>query len=124
MRHEMLEIAGAPAFTAARLDKRLASVRRGNPGVRALGAVFAHFVEVAGALPTEARRDLERLLTYGPRVAPQPLQAQPQQRLLVVPRLGTISPWSSKAIDIVRICDLGQVGVRRIECGIWYTVAG
>ena len=44
------------------------------------------------------------------------------RRLLVVPRLGTISPWSSKATDIAHICGLAEV--RRIERGIWYTLAG
>ena len=43
-------------------------------------------------------------------------------RLLVVPRIGTISPWSSKATDVAHNCGLGAV--RRIERGIWYTVAG
>ena len=40
---------------------------------------------------------------------------------LVVPRLGTISPWSSKATDIARNCGLG--GVRRIERGILFSVS-
>jgi phosphoribosylformylglycinamidine synthase len=122
MPEHVLEIAGAPAFTAARLEKRLAAVRRSNPGVRELDAAFAHFVDAERALGPDARRVLERLLTYGPRAAARALEAQPRLRLLVVPRLGTISPWSSKATDIARICGLGDV--RRIERGIWYTVAG
>src|SRR5256885_14987296 len=40
--------------------------------------------------------------------------------VLVVPRSGTISPWSSKATDIARVC--GLAGVRRIERGIEYRV--
>jgi phosphoribosylformylglycinamidine synthase len=40
----------------------------------------------------------------------------------VVPRIGTISPWSSKATDVAHNCGLGRV--RRVERGIWYTVAG
>jgi phosphoribosylformylglycinamidine synthase len=40
------------------------------------------------------------------------------QRLLVVPRLGTISPWSSKATDIAQHCALPQV--ERIERGVMY----
>jgi phosphoribosylformylglycinamidine synthase len=118
----MLEISGTPAFTAARLEKRLAAVRARNPGVRELAAAFAHFVDTDGPLTPHARDLLERLLRYGPRGAPRPPQAEPQQRLLVVPRLGTISPWSSKATEIARIC--GLTSVRRIERGIWYTVAG
>src|SRR4051812_42790020 len=104
----MLEIAGAPAFTAARLEKRLAAVRRANPGVRAIAASFTHLVDLDGDLDDPARGVLERLLQYGPRMAARPPEAQPQVRLLVVPRIGTISPWSSKATDIARICGLAR----------------
>jgi phosphoribosylformylglycinamidine synthase len=117
----MLEIAGAPAFTPARLEKRLTGVRSRNPGVTSLQASFAHFVDVDGVLMPDDRKVLERLLTYGPRLTSPPGDVA-SRRLLVVPRLGTISPWSSKATDIARICGLSQV--RRIERGIWYTVVG
>jgi phosphoribosylformylglycinamidine synthase len=42
------------------------------------------------------------------------------QLFLVVPRIGTQSPWSSKATDIARNCGLSQV--RRLERGIAYRV--
>ena len=38
----------------------------------------------------------------------------------MVPRFGTISPWSSKATDIARVC--GLEAVRRIERGIAWTL--
>jgi len=117
----MIELAGAPAFTPARLEKRLAAVRAANPAVTALGATFVHFVDDTAPLGPEDAAVLERLLRYGPRVAPTPI-ASPARRLLVVPRLGTISPWSSKATDIARGC--GLTAVRRIERGIWYDVGG
>src|SRR5450432_3118467 len=128
----MLEIVGASAFTPARLEKRLTAVRARNPGVPRLVATFTHFVDLEGELPADGRAVLERLLTYGPRrmtrdalaalVAEEMLGEKQERRVLVVPRLGTISPWSSKATDIARIC--GLPGVRRIERGIWYGVAG
>ncbi len=118
----MIEVAGAPAFTPARLQKRLAAVRARNPGVTDLAASFAHFVDVAGPLADADRQVLGRLLTYGPRAAPSASVVTSARRLLVVPRRGTISPWSSKATDIARICGLARV--RRIERGIWYAVAG
>jgi phosphoribosylformylglycinamidine synthase len=39
-----------------------------------------------------------------------------------VPRIGTISPWSSKATDIAHIC--GLASVRRVERGVAYSIAG
>ena len=50
--------------------------------------------------------------------AGEPEQAGSMQRVLVVPRLGTISPWSTKATDIAQHCGLS--GVQRIERGVVY----
>jgi phosphoribosylformylglycinamidine synthase len=41
---------------------------------------------------------------------------------VVIPRLGTISPWASKATDIAKNC--GFAAVTRIERGILYHIAG
>ena len=60
---------------------------------------------------------LERLLRYGS----APADGEPRGELfLVVPRLGTISPWSSKATDIVHNCGLTQIS--RIEHGVAWTL--
>ena len=84
-------------------------------------AVFAeywHFIEASRELSAVEARTLERLLTYGPRRE----DAEPKGRLrLVVPRIGTISPWSSKATDIARNCGLDTV--TRIERGTAFTIA-
>ncbi len=115
----MLVLPGAPAFTPARLDARLARLRAANPGVEAAQASYVHFVDLEGELESEARAVLGRLLTYGPRRE----RREPEgRRLWVVPRLGTISPWSSKATDIARIC--GLAAVRRVERGVAWAVAG
>lgn len=115
----MLIRAGAPAFSPVRLSQRLASVRAGNPGVTAVAASFVHIVEVDGELEASALSVLDRLLEYGPRRQAAPLAGAAR---LVVPRLGTISPWSSKATDIAHICGLSAV--RRLERGIRWTIAG
>ena len=64
---------------------------------------------------------LERLLTYGPRDRRRGLATHETGAvLLVVPRAGTISPWSSKATDIAHVCGLDAV--QRIERGIAYRI--
>ena len=121
----MLKIPGGDALTPARLQKRLAVVRRGNPGIRALTSSFVHFVDVDGTLSAEEQRVLEQLLRYGPRPSARTEEratAAIGRPLIVVPRLGTISPWSSKATDIAHICGLERV--RRIERGTSYITAG
>src|SRR5204863_4566344 len=92
---------------------------RAHPAVRGLAAEFWHFVELDAEPDAAGRSLLERLLRYG--APPQDAHAQAAP-FLVVPRLGTISPWSSKATDIARNCGLGRV--QRIERGTAFYVRG
>src|SRR5438034_142218 len=114
----ILKLRGSRAVSAFRLDKlnsRLATIHR---SVRVAAAEHWHFVEVERALGARETAVLERLLQYG-----EPAPAGEGRMLLSVPRLGTISPWSSKATDIARRC--GLEAVRRIERGIaWFFSGG
>ena len=111
----VLTLPGAPALSAFRIEKLLERVRALQPAVTALSARFVHFAALARPLTAQERQRLERLLTYGPTLA---AGESGGQALWVVPREGTISPWSSKASDIARVCGLEPV--QRIERGIEY----
>jgi len=113
----MLELPGAPALSAFRIAKLLERLTASEPAVQGLSARFVHFADLARPLTPAETALLRQLLTYGPRLPPQ-AHAQEGERLLVVPRAGTISPWSSKATDIVHVC--GLASVRRVERGIEY----
>jgi len=113
----MLLIPGPPALSAFRIAKLLERLRGLEPGVASLEARFLHFVDLAAPLDEAARRVLELLLTYGPSL-PGGAGAEGGERLVIVPRAGTISPWSSKATDIAHVC--GLAAVRRLERGIEY----
>jgi phosphoribosylformylglycinamidine synthase len=113
----MLHLRGAAALSPSRLDKLLQNIRAQVPALRGLRAEFAHFASLRAPLDAADQATLERLLEYGPRGGErEPLVGR---LFLAVPRLGTISPWSSKATDIARICGLDAV--ERLERGIaWY----
>ncbi|HEY4748400.1 MAG TPA: hypothetical protein VIH38_12565, partial [Steroidobacteraceae bacterium] len=113
----MLQIPGPPALSAFRIAKLLDRLGAREPAVTGLAARFMHFADLAQPLSAPEREVLAELLSYGPRME---LEAGAGECLLVVPRAGTISPWSSKATDIARVC--GLQGVRRIERGIEYRV--
>ncbi|WP_137279386.1 phosphoribosylformylglycinamidine synthase [Pseudomonas rhizoryzae] len=115
----MLILRGAPALSSFRHGKLLDQLTRLVPGVSGLYAEFVHFAEVAGTLSAEEEGILGRLLQYGPSV---PQQEPSGALFLIVPRLGTISPWSSKATDIAHNCGLAQI--ERLERGVAYYVAG
>jgi len=106
----MLILRGAPALSAFRLAKRRAAVQAVAPGVRELWADHLHVVHLSTPLDDGAMAALRRLLTYGPApIAPE----RSGRTVLVTPRPGTVSPWSSKATDIAHAC--GLHAVTRIE---------
>jgi phosphoribosylformylglycinamidine synthase len=106
---------GRNALSSFRLSKLSQSATTVVPRLSGIRAEFWHFVQVDRALSIAESRQLERILTYGPADAATGGQGD---LLLAVPRIGTISPWSSKATDIARHC--GLEAVRRIERGVAY----
>jgi phosphoribosylformylglycinamidine synthase len=116
----VLEIPGPPALSAFRIAKLLQRVQALQAAVVGLSARFVHFAELARPLAADEQAILARLLTYGPAAASAADEDAEGERLLIVPRAGTISPWSSKASDIVQVC--GLASVRRVERGIAYRV--
>ncbi|MFM7785877.1 MAG: hypothetical protein ACKPE6_14735 [Gammaproteobacteria bacterium] len=115
----VLTFTGAPALSEFRIERLLQRLRAIDPAVSSVSARFLHFAEISAPLCDEEQRVLVQILHYGPRRA----EAPPQGAVfLVVPRPGTLSPWSSKATDIARNCGLGSV--LRIERGILYHVDG
>src|SRR5688572_6873706 len=113
----MLQLAGPPAATAFRLEKLRTELRSAASAVTDVATHFEHFVHLERPLTEREDRVLAALLDYGGGVAPR---TSGRQRLFVVPRLGTISPWASKATDIAKICSLP---VLRIERGRVFELA-
>jgi len=113
----MLHLRGSPALSLFRKDRLLQQIQVHIPAVRRVEADYLHIVELEEPLADSERDILEKLLTYGAGCAPE---APSGSRLVVVPRPGTISPWSSKATDIVHNCGLSRVS--RVERGVVYTL--
>ncbi|MFN7147636.1 MAG: hypothetical protein ACK4YP_27960 [Myxococcota bacterium] len=106
------------ARSAFRLQKLLAAARSVAPGLTGLRAAWLHFVDGdVPSAPSDARAVLDRLLDY----EVGPAAPLPRVDAVVVPRPGTISPWSTKATDIARSCG---VPLRRIERGVGWVLEG
>ncbi len=117
----MLTFSGAPALSDFRLEKVLAAVRERVAHVESVDTRYLHLVEVSAPLSDEQRTVVEALLRYGPSTRTDGQSGAPAgELLLVVPRFGTVSPWSSKATDIAHVCGLGAV--TRIERGVAYFI--
>ena len=116
----LLVLPGPPAFSAFRLAKLLEQVRGPVPGANAVYGEFVHVLSLVEPLTKEQRGVAEALLVYGPRTN---LPARVgEYALTVLPRPGTISPWSSKATDIFQIC--GLTNILRVERGVRFYVGG
>ena len=108
----MLLFRGAPALSSFRIERLLAAQRRVQHAIRGIRVDYLHFVDLRRPLTPAETTVLGRLLDFDAQCAS--LEG-PGQLLLTVPRPGTISPWSSKATDIARVCGLDAV--HRIERG-------
>ncbi|MCA6061816.1 phosphoribosylformylglycinamidine synthase [Thalassolituus sp. ST750PaO-4] len=115
----MLELRGAPALSEFRQNKVLNKLQQVLPQVSGVYAEFMHFAELHEALADNELAVLQRILRYGPKAE---VKEGKGELFLVVPRFGTISPWSSKATDIAHNCGLNKV--QRLERGIAYYVEG
>ncbi|MGK2959934.1 MAG: phosphoribosylformylglycinamidine synthase [Candidatus Malihini olakiniferum] len=97
---------GSPALSAFRLNKLLVRCKEHFLPISDIYAEYVHFAAMRAPLNSDEQVKLTRLLKYGPSLA----ENEPSGRLLLVtPRPGTISSWSSKATDIARNCGLDKV---------------
>ena len=113
---QVLTLPGAIALSAFRVEKLLASLPRPLAEAITIDTRFVHFAAIREPLDAREMQVLEKLLTYG-----TPAQGGPNGALLLVlPRFGTVSPWSSKATDIAHNCGLAKV--LRIERGVAYYI--
>ncbi len=105
------------ALSDFRKTSMLKKLQTAVPGITGISAEYVHFVDGPQRLSATDKQQLGVLLTYG-----MPYTGSRDGELfLVVPRLGTISPWSSKATDIVRHAGLEKIA--RVERGIAYYVS-
>jgi phosphoribosylformylglycinamidine synthase len=107
----MWQLIGGNAFSAFQLNKILQRIQQQLSGIKEVTAHYLYFIDANEALSHGQQEKLLQLL-------PDSQATIPEDLLMVVPRLGTISSWSSKATDILHNCDLTVI--KRVELGIGY----
>lgn len=123
---------GSAAFSDFRLNRLAAAI-----GAKKLQAIWVHYVASKQDLSSEQIKVLEQLLEYGAypdasdelystcvKAIKNGSGSDDANTLLlyVVPRAGTISPWSSKATSIATVCGLGD-NVQRVERGLLFAIS-
>ncbi len=106
----LTQFEGSNALSSFRTQQLLSDLVAIHPKITGIDARFVHLVATEAAPSAEQSQRLAALLTYGdPYEGPADGVA-----LVVTPRVGTISPWASKATDIARNCGLDVFRVERI----------
>ena len=131
MMSRYLQLRGAQALTTTRLNRLRERIAQAQPELHAQIAQFAahqrYFVWVDGELSPDQGQRLASLLDADLVATADQKAAVPIARdvdagafITVLPRVGTISPWASKATDIARNC--GFASIRRIERAILFSI--
>ncbi|MGZ3181107.1 MAG: phosphoribosylformylglycinamidine synthase [Telluria sp.] len=115
----MLILPGSNALSAFRQQRLLSKLQSAVHAVANVSARFVHFIDASAPLSETDTARLAAMLTYGEPYAAD--GAEHVEEFFVIPRLGTISPWASKATDIAHNC--GMEHIHRIERGVAYRVA-
>ena len=144
----MLVLPASSAYSDFKKNVLLKEIKERNSSIEDIKAFYVHFVQTKNEFnkvikesKEEILKKLDILLHYGTKAANSPLPEETailkafangkseseilsqfqKQMLLIIPRPGTISPWSSKATDISKICGLGKY-LKRIERGIVFFI--
>ncbi len=113
-------VEGGAALSPFRTRALVARLQAVVPAVTAVRARYVHWVASDAELSRATAETVARLLTYGEPYAA--VDARTSASLVVVgPRLGTVSPWASKATDIAHNCG---VAIRRVERVTEYLLEG
>ena len=111
----MLILPGGNALSDFRINKLVTSLQTHVAEITGITTRYVHYVQFKDEQADAARAKLETILGYG---TPAKDVSNPDSQLIVIPRPGTISPWSSKATDILH--NSGLLNVERVERGLTY----
>lgn len=118
----MLNLFGSSMLSDFNKQKLIQQLQKQCVSVTDVEAYYIHFVDISGELSTQEEQTLHSLLSYGPSADSNKQKQDPALSLVISPRAGTISPWSSKATNIANNC--GLTLINRIERGVEYRFWG
>jgi phosphoribosylformylglycinamidine synthase len=112
----MLNLFGSSMLSDFNKQKLIQQLQKQGVSLTDIEAYYLHFVDTSGELSTQEEQTLHSLLSYGPSADSNNQKQNAALSLVISPRAGTISPWSSKATNIANNC--GLTLINRIERGI------
>ncbi|MEE9412531.1 MAG: phosphoribosylformylglycinamidine synthase, partial [Methylococcales bacterium] len=113
----MQVIPGSRVFSQFRHARLLDQLKTCEPVISGLHASYYYFIDIQQPLNVLQNSQLQSLLQYG---HISPIHFDRANVIWAIPRIGTISPWSSKATEIIQRC--GLEAIHRVERGICYQI--
>jgi len=106
---------GGNALTEFRIQQLLPKLQVHCPEIKGLTGQYLHLVASQDPMDSVQKNVLSQLLTYGePFESASAVGNQTCHTFFVCPRLGTVSPWASKATDIAHNCGLKLKRIERL----------
>ncbi|QWU99210.1 phosphoribosylformylglycinamidine synthase [Francisella salimarina] len=110
---------GLSALSPFKREKILADAKKISNKVESVSTQYIHVVELESELSREQEKIIKSLLNYNIEYG----STEPKgHTFITAPRAGTISPWSSKATDIIH--NTGISTVKRVERAVLFGVEG
>lgn len=110
----LIHFEGGNALSSFRAAALLARLQAVSDRIAAVHARHVHWVWTDTAVDASTQATLASLLDYGDRYEGPGATAKDSVLIVTAPRLGTLSPWASKATDIAHNCGLAIHRVERV----------
>ena len=94
---------GSRIYSEFRKSTLLNDALKPISGIKNLTSSYLHVIESKEKLSSKVQKSLNQILTYGEDIKEE---VSPENAIFIGPRIGTISPWSSRATDIVQQCGI------------------
>jgi phosphoribosylformylglycinamidine synthase len=112
---------GSRIYSEFRKSTLLNDALKSVSGIKNLTSSYLHIIESKEKLSSKDQKSLKQILTYGEDIKEE---VSPENAVFICPRIGTISPWSSRATDIIQQCGVDILRIERIKTISFTTNSG
>ena len=112
---------GSRIYSEFRKSDLLKEAKESSFDIKDLTSSYLHVIESKKNLASKDRESLSQILAYGEDIKEALV---PKNTIFISPRVGTISPWSSRATNIIHHCGIDILRIERIKAISFITNSG
>ncbi|MBT4759383.1 MAG: phosphoribosylformylglycinamidine synthase, partial [Nitrosomonadales bacterium] len=103
---------GSEIYSQFRKKALKNQIKNINSEITSIEAIYTYVIESKDLLTNATKENLQKLLGADNNVLPN---FKTENNLFIGPRIGTISPWSSRATDIIKNCGINILRIERLS---------